>query len=257
MQYNIFILAISNITSLSSEEQEENIVELERSQTFNGCAWRNTLPLARSISHHFHTDADIPSPDVTHMVTQWGQFLDHDITATAETSVSGTPNESNPCCGSNPDDINCFVIPVGVDSFYNSKKVDCLEFHRSCVSCDENGGTREQLNENTHFIDASNVYGHSETEAEKIRTRNDGLLKTSTTQGRSILPILTARNPDDGNVFFAGDFRAREMPGLLTMHTLFVREHNRLAGNFSYLFSESFFMTNLNYIQLLGGIWSS
>ena len=73
------ILAISNITSLSSEEQEENSVELERSQTFNGCAWRNTLPLARSISHHFHTDADIPSPDVTHMVTQWGQFLDHDI----------------------------------------------------------------------------------------------------------------------------------------------------------------------------------
>ena len=28
-----------------------------------------------------------------------------------------------------------------------------------------------------------------------------------------------------------GDSRAREMPELATMHTLFVREHNRLATN--------------------------
>ena len=236
LQYNFLVLGISNITSLSSEEQEENNVELDRSQTFNGCAWRNTLPLARTISHNFHTDINVPSTAVTHMVTQWGQFLDHDITATAETSVSGTKNEPNPCCLSNPDDINCFVIPVGVDSFYNSKGVDCLEFHRSCVSCEENGGTREQLNENTHFIDASNVYGHSEKEAEKIRTKNDGLLKTSPNQGRSLLPMLPARralpNGTIPEVFFAGDFRAGEMPGLLSMHTLFVLEHNRLAGNY-------------------------
>ena len=192
------------------------------------------------------------------MVTQWGQFLDHDITATAETHPEN-------CCTTNRNHEDCFPIDIGEnDSFYRPKSgirnETCHDFTRSdtyCTENGENGKPRQQFNENTHFIDASNVYGHSEEEAEKIRTHNDGLLKTSTTQGRSILPILTARNPDDGNVFFAGDFRAREMPGLLTMHTLFVREHNRLAGNFSYLFSESFFMTNLNYIQLLGGIWSS
>ena len=215
----------------------------------NGCQWREELPSARTISHHFHTDADIPSPDVTHMVTQWGQFLDHDITATAETMVSGNFSEANPCCRSNPNDENCYVIDVEEDSFYRPKNgirdVTCLEFHRSRIYCEENGAKREQFNENTHYIDASNVYGHSVGEAEKIRLKEDGLLKTSTTNGSIFLPLLEERRPGrDGNLDieeFAGDFRAREMPGLLTMHTLFVREHNRLA-------SKSFLMPNLNYI---------
>ena len=30
--------------------------------------------------------------------------------------------------------------------------------------------------------------------------------------------------------FFAGDFRVNEQLNLITMHTLFMREHNRLAG---------------------------
>ena len=193
----------------------------------NGCGWRDTLPSARTVSHLFHTDTDIPSLAVTHMVTQWGQFLDHDIT--------GTPEFHSPddCCA-DPDAEECINISVGagLDSFYNPLGVDCLSLHRSEPFCEENeesGVTREHFNINTHFVDQSNVYGHSDETAISLRTLADGLLKVLEDEnGNDLLP--EAENDDGEIVEFAGDFRAREMPGLLSMHTLFVREHNRIAG---------------------------
>ena len=89
----------------------------------NGCEPRTVLPSARTISHVFHTDLDIPSTDVTHMVTQWGQFLDHDITLTPEF------HEPLSCC-SEPEREECYNIPVGTDSFYNPFNVTCLSVHR-------------------------------------------------------------------------------------------------------------------------------
>ena len=48
------------------------------------------------------------------------------------------------------------------------------------------------------------------------------------TAGR-LLPKLEG---DNGPEFAGGDVRARENPGLATLHTLFVREHNRIAVAF-------------------------
>ena len=68
------------------------------------------------------------------MVTQWGQFLDHDITLTPETHVEN-------CCDSTVEDDDCLPIYIPtVDPFYGSRTVPvrCLEFSRSTGFCEEN-----------------------------------------------------------------------------------------------------------------------
>ena len=51
------------------------------------------------------------------------------------------------------------------------------------------------------------------------------MLKTS--EGR-LLPKLVPKGENEEE-FTAGDVRARENPGLSALHTIFVREHNRIA----------------------------
>ena len=65
------------------------------------------------------------------MVTQWGQFLDHDITLTPETHAED-------CCSSDTENEDCFPINIPtVDSFYSAYSVKCLEFTRSTGFCEE------------------------------------------------------------------------------------------------------------------------
>jgi hypothetical protein len=90
---------------------------------------------------------------------------------------------------------------------------------------------RQQFNQITHFIDASNVYGSDAVRAAALRT-NDGTGRLLTSAG-DLLPFNTAGLPNQGGtgfeLFLAGDVRANEQVGLTAMHVLFVREHNRLA----------------------------
>ena len=84
------------------------------------------------------------------------------------------------------------------------------------------------MNGITAFIDGSNVYGSDQTTANELRTGSQGLLKVTQIGSHEMLP-LTHDDEKNQDVATAGDVRAREMNGLAAMHTLFVREHNRLA----------------------------
>ncbi|WAR10476.1 PXDN-like protein [Mya arenaria] len=104
-------------------------------------------------------------------------------------------------------------------------------------------GNREQLNLLTAYVDGSNIYGSEQTEADDLRAHDGhlrGFLATSDGPIHPELPISTAAGEgeaacnNDGDDNFpchqAGDFRVNEQPGLASMHTLWVREHNRVAG---------------------------
>ena len=93
------------------------------------------LPSARLVSTTIHKDRNSQDDVATHMVTQFGQFIDHDITLTPEVE------EPTDCC-SNTEHENCFSITIpSDDSFYSNLKQPqkCLPFHRSLKFCEEKG----------------------------------------------------------------------------------------------------------------------
>uniref|UniRef100_A0A3Q3BFB5 Eosinophil peroxidase n=1 Tax=Kryptolebias marmoratus TaxID=37003 RepID=A0A3Q3BFB5_KRYMA len=135
----------------------------------------------------------------------------------------------------------------------------CMPFFRSAPSCGAGVPPhrhREQLNAITSFVDASMVYGSSPSLASALRNHSSPLgsmaLNSQHHDGElaymPFLPRLQAhldpcgprnatspgasnRSVDRENTTscFHADSRANEHLGLIALHTLFLREHNRLV----------------------------
>ena len=153
-------------------------------------------------------------------IWQWGQFLDHDIDLTE---------------GADPAEAADITVPAG-DVWFDPSGTGTAVIALNRSIWEVGTGTspanpRQQANGITAWIDASNVYGSDEVRAAALRT-NDGTGRLATGDG-DLLPFNTAGLPNAGGtsatLFLAGDVRANEQVGLAAMHTLFVREHNRLA----------------------------
>jgi hypothetical protein len=192
-----------------------------------------TRPSPREISN-----AVVDEP-VTHfnarglsaLVYVWGQFIDHDISLTPQDATDSVPIPL-------PADEKVFTAPI--------------PFTRSEVFPGTGvNSPRDQFNLNTAWIDASMVYGSDSVRAHWLRTFKNGKMKTSagnflaynTVTGELADPIdvnaPSMANDGDHTIktFVAGDVRAAEHPGILSLHTMFVREHNRICD---WLVSEGF-----------------
>ncbi|MGF1480759.1 MAG: peroxidase family protein [Cyanophyceae cyanobacterium] len=179
----------------------------------------STLPSPRAISNAVaqQPGSITNAINASDWLWQWGQFIDHDL----DLITVAEPKEP-------------FNIPVPQgDRFFDPDGTGHQEIplNRS-VSESDADGVRQQLNEITAYIDASMVYGSDEERADFLRA-NDGTGKLKVSDD-NLLPFNTAQLPNDGgddaNLFIAGDVRANEQVGLTAVHTLFVREHNRLAA---------------------------
>lgn len=178
------------------------------------------LPSARVVSNIVSSqDELIPNTlNASDYIWQWGQFVDHDMDLTD---------------GVNPPEPADIPVPAG-DPFFDpfDTGTQVIAFNRSVFDTSTGTGIdnpRQQINKITAWIDASNVYGSDVERAIALRT-NDGTGRLDTSAG-DLLPFNTEGLPNDGgpdpSLFLAGDVRSNEQVGLTSMHTLFVREHNR------------------------------
>ncbi|XP_054159947.1 chorion peroxidase-like [Oppia nitens] len=202
----------------------------------------NSLPSARDVSIALAPDRNQPNRQYTLMVMQLGQFIDHDLTHTASTRTND--NFALRCCGEefrrNPQLVHpsCFPIIVSPnDPFYSNFGQTCMNFVRSAPAIRPNCqmGPREQLNQLTAYLDASNIYGSTEQTARSLRSLRNGRLRVSLVNRRQFLPFDNNTNfcaiPQQQQLqcFVAGDMRVNEQTELTVMHTVWMREHNRVA----------------------------
>lgn len=158
----------------------------------------------------------------------FGQFIDHDLSLVQD-------DHNKP--------LNNIIIPAS-DRFFEPNTVMPIFRNQTAP------GTGTSINNPvrftntvTAFVDGSMVYGSDINRANWLRTFEDGKLKSS---DGGLLPWNTVDGDFNSDVdseapvmgddtrslykyFVAGDVRANENPLLIAMHTLFLREHNRMC----------------------------
>jgi len=180
---------------------------------------KEALPSARLLSSSLLSKTPPIPTTFTVNAMQWGQFLAHDLSATP--LVEGKPS----CCGDDQESSACASIDVEeTDPIYGPRGVSCLPLVRSAMICDG-----EQQNLATAFLDGSQIYGG-------VGGRGPGRAGWGgrlDSVARGLLPVghgpMPCSAPKD-HCFASGDNRTNVLPGLTLYHTLWHREHNRVAA---------------------------
>ncbi|KAL3206146.1 hypothetical protein MRX96_040363 [Rhipicephalus microplus] len=214
------------------------------------------LPNARLVSYTVHPSVSNPAIDITHMVMQLGQFIDHDFALAplmpdpGEIVELGNPNQAVDCCS--PDRrhaSNCFSIDIPRDDPFFSR------FGQTCMNVPPLSSLHSLR------AGAAGTTGHSDVLLRRFsslrqldgghdETSGDASSKTAVLHAHALttaklLPLSFHANedrcsiPSKGKICFrAGDERVNEHPGLTAMHTTFLRQHNRIARTLAELNSQ-------------------
>ena len=199
-------------------------------------------PSAREASRTILLNRTIDDPIHSHMIMQWGQFLDHDLDLAPELRDECREKGRDIC------EVTETCSPIAIvqnpdgDPTFGGEK--CMFFPRSMPACDVPRGEfppRDQFNAITHYIDASNVYGSSDKVAKELREGKGGRLKVGPPHAKGAKPSLPLypREEAEGltecprpnkECYVAGDIRVNGHLSLAIMHTIWMREHNRIVA---------------------------
>ena len=179
-------------------------------------------PSSRLVVSTIHQSVPIDDPVHSHMLMQFGQFLDHDFAVTPEFPDANCDEDE--CSFSE----ECLPIRVSSnDPVFGAGPNDperCLFFARSLPVCDRTGeiGVRNVFNDITSYIDASMVYGSEPARARFLREFRGGRLRVGPAalrNGQPSLPTMSEAEAQQvdlftfcarGGCFAAGDPRPNE-----------------------------------------------
>uniref|UniRef100_A0A8C4F6R8 Eosinophil peroxidase n=1 Tax=Dicentrarchus labrax TaxID=13489 RepID=A0A8C4F6R8_DICLA len=206
-----------------------------------------TLPPVRLVSQDVlftHNDNISLDSTLSHLLVEWGQWIDHDVVLTPQSPSTAAFRTGADCTHTCSRDTPCFPIQIPLsDPRYGVQS--CMPFFRSAPSCVSgvlSHRHREQLNAITSFVDASMVYGSSTSLASALRNHSSPLGSMTLNSQHSdqelaympFLPLSCLLSAGFSgavvhDLCFTGDSRANEHLGMIALHTLFLREHNRLV----------------------------
>lgn len=208
------------------------------------------LPSARSISTAMFRENDSADSRKTLSLVQWTEFIEHDLVFTPVMKMVHSGN-SIMCCRQDggflaPRYIHPACVPISVpknDPFYSKYRQCCMNYVRSLMAMrpDCHFGPAEQMNQATHHLDGSMVYGADDETAWELRTFSNGKLSSEMKNGYEYLPQVDEPlqqcqvSSNTSACYKSGDLRVNLHPQLAVMHTLWLREHNRIAGNLALL----------------------
>ncbi|MGI9602698.1 MAG: peroxidase family protein [Acidimicrobiales bacterium] len=224
----------NNIDNPAVGQAGENYARVAEANYADGVGEMIEGPDERYLSNRIFNDTNqniFSENDVTHWSFVWGQFIDHTI------GLRDVGDEEL-LIGFDPTDpLEDFTNDLGGISTTRSATAEG-------TGTDD---TREQVNTVSSYIDGWSVYGGTAERLDWLRegsvdgdpTNNEATLITDD----GYLPTAATREGVDapetdlmGRLFaepdaavIAGDVRVNENTGLTAVHTLFVREHNRIV----------------------------
>ncbi|GBP47659.1 Peroxidase [Eumeta japonica] len=205
------------------------------------------LPNARLISRELFPPKEINDPEYTLLTMQFGQFVTHDMSLTADIlqiSVNVQPVE---CCSDGklgPDATNterCAPIEIPPhDPDFGPAHVECLDLTRTGTTRDRGCSGPDQVAKPvsvvTAWMDLSVVYSSSDKQAKKVREFKGGRLRTTTReeqewppQQENVTQSCPGAKSKNEPCYVCGDIRCNQNPQLTSLHIVMLREHNRIA----------------------------
>ncbi|KAF6254205.1 heme peroxidase [Scenedesmus sp. NREL 46B-D3] len=204
-------------------------------------------PSARAISVAVINSPYLKERDksrATNLMSVVGQYATTDISKAPDSNAT-TDNSSQPIAVSPGDPWMSNFTESGNVSPYGTRS--SLRFRRSQFVVDS-AGVRQQINSVTGFVDASVVYGSSALAARRLRAGSGGLMRDDGQRGlpfnedpqaaaeggpaaaKLVNVSNDAKAVPPSRLRAAGFGSTNQNPGLLSLATVFLREHNRRAA---------------------------